>query len=178
MREFVSGKLKCGTGNEPRGINTVFGYVLGGAVANVEGIKMNKQNQLSITTTHVSLTLERSHFDYSDGAIKKSCHFDRPSTVLHLDGNNETSHDDGPSYLEKGFEIDHFDSCNTEVMSRFWDLEAIGIKVEEPASVENFLRNIKVNENTNRYETSLPFKSEFVLLPDNYELCKKRLMSL
>ena len=35
-----------------------------------------------------------------------------------------------------------------------------------------------MNESTNRYETSLPFKDGFALLPDNYELCRKRLMSL
>ena len=170
--------MKCGTGDEPRRTDTVFGYVLSGPVANVEGIKMNNQNQSSITTTHVSLTLERRHFDHSDRAMKKSCYFDDPFSVLHLGGSNETSHDDGPSYLGKDSEIDHFDSSNRELMSRFWDLETIGIKVKEPASVENFLRNIKMNENTNRYETSLPFKNDFVLLPDTYELCKKRLMSL
>ena len=37
--EFVSGKLKCGTGDEPRGIDTV-----NAPGANVEGIKMNYQN--------------------------------------------------------------------------------------------------------------------------------------
>ena len=45
---FVTGKVKCGTGDEPREINTVFGYVLSGPVANAEGIKMNHQNQSSI----------------------------------------------------------------------------------------------------------------------------------
>ena len=33
-----------------------------------------------------------------------------------------------------------------------------------------------MNENTNRYETSLPLKGNFVLRPDNYnELCRKHL---
>ena len=33
-----------------------------------------------------------------------------------------------------------------------------------------------MNENTNRYETSLPLKGNFVLRPDNYnELCSKHL---
>ena len=63
-------------------------------------------------------------------------------------------------------------------MSLFWDLESNGIKVEEPTPVENFLRNIKMNENINSNETSLPFKDDFVLVPDKYELCRKRLMSL
>ena len=178
--EFVSGKVKCGTGDEPRGTDTVFSYVLSGPVANTECIKMNHQNQSSITTTHVSLTLERSHFDHFDGAMNRNCHVVRPSGGLHLDGRNETSHYNGPSkgnHLEKDFGVDHFDGSYTEVVSSYWDLETIGIKVEEPTPVEDFLRNIKMNENTNRYETSLQFKHGFTLLPDNYELCRKRLMS-
>ena len=39
----------------------MFGYVSSDLVANVEGIKMNHQSQSSITTTHISLTLEKSH---------------------------------------------------------------------------------------------------------------------
>ena len=63
-------------------------------------------------------------------------------------------------------------------MSSFGDLETRGIKVEEPTPVKNSLRNIKMNENTNRYKTSLPFKDGLTLLPDNYELCRKCIMSL
>ena len=62
--KFVSGKVKCGTGNEPGAIDKVFGYALGDPFTNVEGVKMNHQNQSSITTTHISLTLQRSYFDY------------------------------------------------------------------------------------------------------------------
>ena len=69
--KFVSGKLKCGIGDEPRGIGKVFGYALCDFFVNVEGIKMNHQNQSSITTSHISLTLERSHFDYFDDVMKK-----------------------------------------------------------------------------------------------------------
>ena len=61
----------------------MFGYVLSDLVANVEGIKMNHQSQSSVTTTHISLTLEKSHFDYFDDVMKKGCHFDRTSRGLH-----------------------------------------------------------------------------------------------
>ena len=155
--EFVSGKVKCDSGDEPRGIDTVFCYVLSGPVANAEGVVMNHQNQSSITTIHVSLTLERSHFDHFDDAMNINCHVDRPSREMHLDGSNETSHYDRPSkgnHLEKDFGVHHFDGSYTEVMSSFWDLETIRIKVEEPTPVENFLKNIKMNENTNRYDTN------------------------
>ena len=72
----------------------------------------------------------------------------------------------------------HFDGTYTEFMSRFWDLETMELKEEEPTPVENYLRNIKMNENTTRYETNLSFKDDFVLLPDNYELCRKLLICL
>ena len=141
---------------------------------------MNHQNQSSVTTSHVSLTSERRHFDHLDGTMNISCRFDGPSRGLHLDGSNETSHYDGPSkgnHLEKDFGVDHFDGSYT-VLSNLWHLETIGIKVEEHRPVEIFLRNVKMNENTNRHETSLTFKDGFALLPDNYELCRKCLMSL
>ena len=100
--EIVPGKVKS------RGINTVFGYVLSGPVANGEGIKMNHLNQSSITTIHVSLTLEGSLFDHLDDVIERGCHFDGQFRGLHLDGDgsNESSHYDGPfkgNYLERDF---------------------------------------------------------------------------
>ena len=95
--KFVSGKVKWGTGDEPGGIDKVFGCVLSDPIANVEAIKMNNQNQSSITTTHISLTLGRSHFDYFDDVMKKGCHFDRPSRGLHYDSSNEISHYNGSS---------------------------------------------------------------------------------
>ena len=166
--------------SEPRGIDRVFDYVLSDAIANVEGIKMSHRNQSSITTTHVSLILERSHFGHFDGTMNISCHVDGPSKGLYVDSSNKTNHYNIPSkrnHLERDFGIDHFDGSYTEVMSSFWDLETIGIKVEEPTPVENFLRNIKVTENTNCYETSFLFKYSFALLPDIYELCRKRSVS-
>ena len=72
--KFVSGKVKCGIGDEPGGIDKVFGHLLSDLIANVEDIKMNHQNQSSVTTTRISLTLERSHFDYFDDVMKKGCH--------------------------------------------------------------------------------------------------------
>ena len=39
--KLVSGKVICGMGDEPRGIDKDFGYVLSDPVMNVEGIKMN-----------------------------------------------------------------------------------------------------------------------------------------
>ena len=116
--KFVSGKVKCGTGDEPGGIDKVFGYVLSDPVANVEAIMMNNRNQSSITTTHISLTLERSHFDYFDDVMKKGCHFDGPSRGLHYDSSNEISHYNGSSkgnHLGRDFDVDHLRGSYTDV---------------------------------------------------------------
>ena len=79
-------KVNCSTGDELRGFYTVFGYVLIGPVANVKDIKVNHQNQSSVTTTPVSLALEESYFDHFDGVVKKGCNFDWSSARLNLDG--------------------------------------------------------------------------------------------
>ena len=116
--KFVSGKVKCGTGDEPGGIDKVFGYVLSDPVANVEAIKMNNRNQSSITTTHISLTLERSHFDYFDDVMKKGSHFDAPSRGLHYDSSNEISHYNGSSkgnHLGRDFDVYRLGGSYTEV---------------------------------------------------------------
>ena len=112
--------------------------------------------------------------------MNRGCHFDGPFRGLLLDDKNETRHYDGPSkgyHLERDFGVDYFDGSYAEVISHFWDLKTTRIKEEEPTPVENYFRNIKMNENTNRNETSLPFKEDFVLLPDNYELCRKRIQN-
>ena len=110
--------MKCGTGGEPGRIDKVFGYVLSDPVANVEAIMMNNQNQSSITTTHISLTLERSHFDYFDDVMKKGSHFDGPSRGLHYDSSNEISHYNGSSkgnHLGRDFDVYRLGGSYTEV---------------------------------------------------------------
>ena len=49
--KFVSGKVNCGTGHEPRGTDKVFGYVLSDPFVNIEGIKMNHR-KVAILTSH------------------------------------------------------------------------------------------------------------------------------
>ena len=77
---------------------------------------MNHRNQSSITTTHISLTLQRSHCDYFDDVMKKGCHFDEPSNGMHYDSSNETSHYDGSSegnHLGRDFGVDHLGGSYT-----------------------------------------------------------------
>ena len=105
-------------GMNQEGLTKFFGYALSDPVANVEGIKMNNRNQSSITTTHISLTLERSHFDYFDDVMKKGCHFDGPSRGLHYDSSNEISHYNGSSkgnHLGRDFNVYRLGGSYTEV---------------------------------------------------------------
>ena len=61
-------------------------------------------------------------------------------------------------------------------LAKFWDLETLGIKEEEPSVFDKFTQEVKFNGN--RYEAKLPFKEEHPLLPHNYTVCVKRLGSL
>ena len=61
-------------------------------------------------------------------------------------------------------------------LAKFWDLETLGIKEDEPSEYDKFTQ--EVDFNSERYEAKLPFKEEHPLLPDNYSVCVKRLGSL
>ena len=64
-----------------------------------------------------------------------------------------------------------------EQVSRFWDLESIGIDQQRENSVyQQFQEEIEFKDG--RYEVKLPWKQEHPLLPDNYSLCQKRLQGL
>ena len=57
----------------------------------------------------------------------------------------------------------------------FWDLESFGIKLNEPAVYDKFLKDITFDGI--RYEVRLPFKETHPPLPDHYQLSKTRLES-
>ena len=63
-------------------------------------------------------------------------------------------------------------------LSRFWDLEASGIRGNENESSVHmkFLENVKFENG--RYEDSLPMKECHPVIPDNFSLAKNRLISL
>ena len=58
-------------------------------------------------------------------------------------------------------------------LSKFWDLETLGISPTEESLYENFSQEISFSEG--RYEVKLPWKANHPLLPDNYALSKRRL---
>ena len=59
-------------------------------------------------------------------------------------------------------------------LSKFWDLETLGICDNENHPDQVFLNDIKVNSE-GRYEVQLPFKANHPVLSDNFELAEKRL---
>ena len=58
-------------------------------------------------------------------------------------------------------------------LSRFWELEALGISSAEDSVYENFSNEIQFVGG--RYEVKLPWKKDHPVLPDNYLLSKHRL---
>ena len=61
-------------------------------------------------------------------------------------------------------------------LSRFWDLETLGIARDEPSVYDKFTQQISFNGE--RYQVRLPWKETHPPLPDNLELCRRRLTSL
>ena len=61
-------------------------------------------------------------------------------------------------------------------LQRFWDLETLGILKDETSVYKKFTQQIALKQG--RYEVHLPWKESHPYLPDNYELCCKRLHGL
>ena len=64
-----------------------------------------------------------------------------------------------------------------DLVQKFWKLDAIGISDEKDVNVlDHFKKNIAFFEN-GRYSVCLPWKEAIDMIPDNYLLCKARLLS-
>ena len=61
-------------------------------------------------------------------------------------------------------------------LRRFWELESLGILKNEKSIHESFTQQISMKGG--RYEVHLPWKESHSPLPDNYDLCRKRLTRL
>lgn len=61
-------------------------------------------------------------------------------------------------------------------LKRFWELESLGIHKEEHPVQQQFSQKISFKQG--RYEVHLPWRDSHPHLPDNYDLCKKRLDGL
>ena len=61
-------------------------------------------------------------------------------------------------------------------LSKFWDLETLGIRSDEKSVYDTFTEEVKFDGE--RYEAKLPFKEYHPPLPDNYSTSERRLESL
>ena len=61
-------------------------------------------------------------------------------------------------------------------LRRFWELESLVIMRDEPSVYEKFVQQISFDGQ--RYQVSLPWKDYHPPLPDNLELCRRRLSGL
>jgi hypothetical protein len=63
-----------------------------------------------------------------------------------------------------------------DTLQSFWDLESLGIKEPDRSVFTEFEESIQFRNG--RCEVSLPWKDPHPVLPDNYQLCLKRLHGL
>ena len=77
--------------------------------------------------------------------------------------------------LQVGWEPDCLKKLYDRLHS-FWNLESLGVSVEEDPLLEEFNNNIHFKEG--RYEVSLPWRGSHAPLPMNYQLAAKRLQGL
>ncbi|XP_068742363.1 uncharacterized protein [Montipora capricornis] len=61
-------------------------------------------------------------------------------------------------------------------LTKFWDYESFGIHDDNATLYDKFVNEVEFVEG--RYQVRLPFKEDHDLLPDNFALCKSRLVSL
>ena len=64
----------------------------------------------------------------------------------------------------------------SSLLKKFWELESLGIKQEEPSVHDDFKKTIKFKNG--RYEVSLLWRSTQARLPSNIDLAKQRLEGL
>ena len=64
-----------------------------------------------------------------------------------------------------------------EEVSKFWDLDTVGIRPHEGSTYDDFYDTITRNAE-NRYEIQLPFKQNHPIIHDNYKNSEARLMKL
>ena len=64
----------------------------------------------------------------------------------------------------------------TSELKKFWDYESFGVHDDNATLYDKFVSEVEFVEG--RYQVRLPFKEDHDLLPDNFSLCKSRLVSL
>ena len=70
--------------------------------------------------------------------------------------------------------INHDDFASE--LRKFWDYESFGINDDNATLYDKFVNEVEFVKG--RYQVGLPFGEDHDLLPDNFTLCKSRLVSL
>ncbi len=89
-------------------------------------------------------------------------------------------HQSSACFVTHTLQVESFSSEDARTLDdhlrSFWNLEAFGIDVVGDPVLDDFYHKIHFTEG--RYEVSLPWKDSVLTLPDNYQLCRRRLYSL
>ena len=97
-------------------------------------------------------------------------------TMVTVDGANDNSVNLTATHVLKvEASVLKQDSLTSE-LRRFWDYESFGIQVQGLSLYDKFVDEVDFVKG--RYQVRLPFKEDHKLLPDNFALCKSRLLSL
>ena len=98
-----------------------------------------------------------------------------PTTIVSDNDNDNSVNLTATHVLKVEASVVSQDELASE-LGKFWDYESVGIRDEGLSLYDKFVSEVEFTEG--RYQVQLPFKEDHELLPDNFALCKSRLVSL
>ena len=98
-----------------------------------------------------------------------------PTVVMCDDVHANTVNLTATHVLKVESSVTNHDDLTSE-LKKFWDYESFGIHDNNATLYDKFVNEVEFVEG--RYQVRLPFKEDHDLLPDNFALCKSRLVSL
>ena len=98
-----------------------------------------------------------------------------PTMVMVDDANGNSVNLTATHVLKAEASVLKQDSLTSE-LRRFWDYESLGIQDQGLSLYDKFVDEVDFVKG--RHQVRLPFKEDHKLLPDNFALCKSRLVSL
>ena len=98
-----------------------------------------------------------------------------PTVVMCDDVHANTVNLTATHVLKVESSVTNHDDLTSE-LKKFWDYESFGIHDNNATLYAKFVNEVEFVEG--RYQVRLPFKEDHDLLPDNFALCKSRLVSL
>ena len=98
-----------------------------------------------------------------------------PTMIMSHDDNGNTVNLTATHVLKVEASVVNQEEIASE-LGKFWDYESLGIRNDNLSLYDKFVNEVEFMEG--RYQVQLPFKEDHELLPDNFALCKSRLVSL